>query len=247
MTILEHIIDDISSVLHGTATQKTDARASKKVISMARALGSSDVAQAILMIVRNDPKSRDFLPLWNTNIKDQSRLKETIFFSAELLDLVTPPLQTELVGKHLEALHEVLRVKEVEPHLKDFTAAPEKIRRNITEVLRTAVALELALEAKSLTLESVSPSWYGFLYITSAQSEVVREIILSSVAEGNVGPAVDVNELKKKFNSPASRVKRAKTLFGTIRGAAESVEYSKGMGLQGYASKIQEKAGVASR
>jgi hypothetical protein len=247
MTISEHTIDDIASTLHGAATQKTDARASKKVVSMARALGSDDVAHAILMIVRNDPKSRDFLPLWNTNIKDQSRLKETIFFSAELLDLVKPPLQTELIGKHLEALHQVLRVKEVELYLKDFTAAPERIRSSITEVLRTAVTLELALEAKNLTLESVSPSWYGFLYITSAQSEVVREIILSSVAEGNVESAVDVNELKKKFNSPASRVKRAKSLFATIRGAAESVEYSKGMGIQGYASKVQEKAGVTSR
>lgn len=247
MTISEHIIDDIAAILHGAATQKTDARASKKVISMARSLESGDVAAAILMIVRNDPKSRDFLPLWNTSIKDQSRLKETIFFSAELLDLVKPPFQTELIGKHLEALHQILRVKEVDPYLKDLTAAPEKIRKGITEVLRTAVALELALEEKSLTLESVAPSWYGFLYITSAQSEVVREIVLSSVAEGNVGPAVDVKELKKKFNSPSSRVKRAKSLFTTIRGAAESVEYSKGMGIQGYASKVQEKVDVASR
>lgn len=247
MTISEHIIDDIASTLHGSATQKTDARASKKVISMVRALESNDVAEAVLKIVRDDPKSRSFLPLWNVNIKDQSRLRETIFFSAELLDLVQPPLQTELIGKHLEALHQVLRIKEVVPYLKDLTRAPQSVRKNITEVLRTVVTLELALEAKGMVLEAAAPSWYGFLYIASAQSEVVREIMLTNIDEGDLDAAVNVHKLKKNFNSPANRVKRAKALFTKIRGAAESVEYSKGMGIQQYASRVQEKSGVSSK
>lgn len=247
MTISAHIIDDLSSVLHGTATQKTDARASKKVIAMAHSLGSDDVAEAILKIVRSDPQSRGFLSTWSSNVKDQGRLRETLFFSAELLDLVQPPHQTPFIDKHLGGLSHTLPFEEVAPYLKDFSSAPAKTRKKITEVLRTVVMLELALEAKGLTMESAAPSWYGFLYIASAQSEVVREIMLKSVAEGNIETAVNADKLKKEFNSPANRVKRAKSLFSTIRGAAESVEYSKGMGIQSYASKVQEKAEIASK
>lgn len=241
MTISETIIDDIATTLHGAAKQKTDARAAKKVISMARALDSDAVAGSILAIVRHDDRSREYLPLWNTSIKDRSRLREVIVMSAALLDMIELPAQINLITKHLDTMHKALPLKEVEPYLKDFTAAPEDIQVKLINVMRTAIETEIALDAAGLTLESISLSWYGFLYISSAQSEVVRGIILSSITEGHPESAVDVDRLRKKFNSPATRVKRAKSLLSTIRGAAESVEYRKGMGIQSYASKVQEK------
>lgn len=241
MTISETLIDDIAATLHGAAKQKTDARAAKKVISMARGLDSDAVAASILAIVRHDDRSREYLPLWNTNIKDRSRLREVIVMSAALLDLIEPPAQTSLIVKHLDTMHKALHLKEVEPYLKDFTAAPEDIQVKLVNVVRTAIETEIALDAAGLTLESISLSWYGFLYVSSPQSEVVREIILSSIAEGHPESAVDVDRLRKKFNAPTTRMKRAKKLFSSIRGAAESVEYRKGMGIQGYASKVQEK------
>jgi len=247
MTTLETTIDDIASTLHAAAKQKTDARAAKKVISMVRSLESTVVAEAILEIVRHDDRSREYLPLWNMQIKDRSRLRETIFMTACLLDLSQTSLQTELLSKHLDAMHKAaVHIEEVAPY-KDFTAAPHEIRAKIARVIRTAVETGLALDASGLTLESVSLSWYGFLYISAPQAEVVREIILKSIAEGDAPSAVDVDRLRKKFGSPASRMKRAKSLFSTIRGAAETVEYRKGMSLHAYASQIQEKAEAASK
>lgn len=248
MTILEPIIDDISDALHTTATLKTDARAAKKIVSLVRALDNAEVAKSVLVLINDDDRAaRDYLPKWSANVANQPKLKDTILASAELIDLIKPPVQTELITKHLDAIRKALvQIDEVAPFVKDFSTAPKMVHAKVLKVLRTAVLLELALTPKQLKLESISLSWYRFVYLASAHATLVQEIVLDFIEEDNAKAAVDVTALKKRFDSPSNRMKRAKHLVTHLRSAAESVEYSKEMKFQDYLQKVQEKSAVAN-
>lgn len=241
-TTLGTLIDEIASVLHSTATQKTDARAAKKVVNMVRALDSEVAAEAVLTLARRDSRVRDYLPLWNEQAKDRARFTDIIVFSAELADVVKAPTQTALLIKHLDALRKAPHTDEVKPYERKFSEAPKEIRDKLVKVIRIAIATDRAITAKNHKLEAISLPWYSFLYIVSAQSEVIEEIVLDCVAEGDFETATDAIKLHKKFNSASGRVKRAKSLFTKLRGAADSVEYSPELGIRGYSQKVREKA-----
>lgn len=240
--ILETLIDDIASTLHATATQKTDARAAKKVISMVRSLDSEVVAESVLELARRDSRVRDYLPIWNDQVKDRGRLSDIIFFSAELADVANAPKQTELIIKHLDALRKAPHADEVTPHVRNFTEAPKVVRDKLVKVVRIALSLERALAEKKRVLESIALTWYSFVYLTNSQADVVEELVLSSIAEGDFDTALDAAKLHKKFNSLSGRTKRAKSLLNKLRGAADSVEYNPEMGIRGYSQKVREKA-----